>query len=111
MVVEVISVIFSNRDGRLGDARHDGFRRGGRGHVSSRCAHQMLGHSVCIRERLVDSDTIFVVVAFMVATCVHHYRRSDLNSDAYLGLRFRRRRQADGNDQAENCNSTFFSIP
>jgi len=51
--------------------------------------------------------TILVVVAFMVATLIHHYRRSDLDSDRYLGLCFRRRRQTDGNNQAEYCNSHF----
>jgi len=45
--------------------------------------------------------TIVVVVAFMVATLKRNYRHSDLDSDAYLGLGFRRRRQADGNNQTE----------
>ena len=35
---------------------------------------------------------IFVVVAFMVATLKRDHRRSDLDSDVYLGLCFRRRR-------------------
>ena len=45
--------------------------------------------------------TILVVVAFMVATLMRNYWRSDLDSDGDLGLGFRRRRQPDGNHQAE----------
>ena len=57
MGVAVISVISSSRDGRhLGDARHDGFRPGGRGRVSSRYVPRMRGHSAGIRESLFDSD-------------------------------------------------------
>ncbi len=56
----VISVIVSSRDDRhLGDARHDGFRPGGRGHFSSRGVHRMRGHSACIRESLSGSDSHF----------------------------------------------------
>lgn len=51
--------------------------------------------------------TIFVVVAFMVATLIHNYRRSELDSDVYLGHRGRRQRQANGNCQTKPCEYDF----
>jgi len=47
--------------------------------------------------------SILVVVAVMVATCKHYRRPSKLDSDGYLGLRLRRQRQANSNNQTESC--------
>jgi hypothetical protein len=51
---------------------------------------------------------IFVVIAIMVATLEpDDYRPSELDSDGYLRLGFRRQRQADGNDETEPCKCDF----
>ena len=53
------------------------------------------------------AKAIFVVVAFMVATLIHNCWRSDLDSEGNLCVSFRRRRQADENEQTEYCEYQF----
>jgi len=69
-------------------------------------AERVVVMSVSARVSLV-AITIFVVVAFMVATLIYHYRLSDLNSNVYLRLGYRRRRQTDGKDSTKYCEYYF----
>jgi len=51
---------------------------------------------------------IIVVIAIMVATLEpNDYRPSELDSDGYLRLGFRRQHQANGNDETEPCKCDF----
>ena len=63
--------------------------------------------SVSARVSLI-AIAIFVVIAIMVATLERDYRPAELNSDGYLRLSLRRRRQSDGNDKTECCDCDFF---
>jgi len=65
-------------------------------------AERVVVMSVSARVSLV-AITIFVVVAFMVATLIHNRWSAQLDSDGYLCLGFRRRRQANSNNQPECC--------